>query len=206
MFKTERSPKYSSKESICRWIREQRDPGALGRGVRSDIVACTVITPIAVVVTYVCLFSSDYYNQKRFVMVPAARWTSISLLIMIGIMLVGYYLWVYSVIRLHSRLWYNWWQRECVVRYIPPSMAHICCRNLESSDVNPNNTPVSVASSSNGGVEIIHTETLFSEIQDSGQSEADGIFQNNLEETVIDIEEENEERDDDSAVLKETVL
>ncbi|VEN52655.1 unnamed protein product [Callosobruchus maculatus] len=39
---------------------------------------------------------------------------------MIGIMLMGYYFWVYSVIRMHARMWYNWWQRTCDVRYIAP--------------------------------------------------------------------------------------
>ena len=24
-------------------------------------------------------------------------------------------------------MWYNWWQRDCVVRYIPPSNTQICC-------------------------------------------------------------------------------
>lgn len=145
VFRTERSPKYTSQQSIWRWLKSHRSAGGIGRGVRSDIIACTVITPVAIIITYVCLFSSDYYNQKKFVMVPAARWTSVSLLIMIGIMLIGYYLWVYSVIRLHSRMWYNWWQRECVVRYIPPSTAHICCNNPVET-VNPNNTPISVES------------------------------------------------------------
>lgn len=73
-------------------------------------------------------------------MVPGARWASVSLLIMIAIMLIGYYVWVYSVIRLHSRLWYNWWQRECIVTYIPPNTAHIYCHTIET--INPSNTPV----------------------------------------------------------------
>lgn len=71
---------------------------------------------MAVVVTYVCLYSSEYYGQQKFSQIPAAKWTSISLLVMIAIMLFGYYLWVHSVIRLHARMWYNWWQRSCVVR------------------------------------------------------------------------------------------
>ncbi|XP_044269524.1 E3 ubiquitin-protein ligase MARCHF3-like [Tribolium madens] len=181
VFRTERSPKYTSQQSIWRWLRSHRSPGGIGRGVRSDIIACTVITPVAIIITYVCLFSSDYYNQKKFIMVPAARWTSVSLLIMIGIMLIGYYLWVYSVIRLHSRMWYNWWQRECVVRYIPPSTAHICCHNpMETA--NPNNTP---------------TE----DNEDARSRQETEIEQNNLERHI----EEAEERggNPDSAVVIE---
>nr|CAI5841304.1 unnamed protein product [Callosobruchus analis] len=116
-FKTERTPRYTSRQSVWQWIR---NPSGLATAVRSDIVACAVITPLAIVITYVCLFSSEYYNQKKFSNVPAARWTSVSLLVMIGIMLIGYYLWVYSVIRMHARMWYNWWQRTCDVRYIAP--------------------------------------------------------------------------------------
>ena len=127
MFRTERLPKYTPRQSIWRWVRTHRAPRGITRGVRSDIIACTVITPVAIIITYACLYSSDYYNEKKFVLLPAARWTSLSLLIMIGIMLIGYYLWVYSVIRMHSRMWYNWWQRDCVVRYIPPSNTQICC-------------------------------------------------------------------------------
>ncbi|XP_030755488.1 E3 ubiquitin-protein ligase MARCH3-like [Sitophilus oryzae] len=139
IFKTERTPKYKSSKSIWKWLLYgSRYPG---QGVRGDIIACTVITPLAIIVTYVCLYSSEYYSQQKFSQIPAARWTSISLLIMIVIMLFGYYLWVYSVIRLHARMWYNWWQRSCVVRYIPPSSISLHTGNDEHIGLVPNNTP-----------------------------------------------------------------
>lgn len=34
-------------------------------------------------------------------------------------------MWTYSVIRMHARIWYSWWQRTCDVRYIPPSIVNI---------------------------------------------------------------------------------
>ncbi|XP_076252903.1 E3 ubiquitin-protein ligase MARCHF3-like [Rhynchophorus ferrugineus] len=139
IFKTERTPKYTSPKSIWKWLLYgSRYPG---QGVRGDIVACTIITPLAIIVTYVCLYSSEYYSQQKFAQVPAARWTSISLLVMIVVMLFGYYLWVYSVIRLHARMWYNWWQRSCVVRYIPPSTVTLHNRTDEHMVLVPNNTP-----------------------------------------------------------------
>ncbi|XP_023019305.1 E3 ubiquitin-protein ligase MARCHF3 isoform X2 [Leptinotarsa decemlineata] len=119
IFKTERTPRFTSSRSIWYWCRHP--PTGAAQGVRNDILACGIITPLAIVITYVCLFSSEYYNQQKFSNVPAARWTSVSLLVMIGIMLIGYYMWVYSVIRMHARMWYNWWQRTCDVRYIPHS-------------------------------------------------------------------------------------
>lgn len=85
-------------------------------------------------VTYVCLFSADYYNQKKFSHIPAAKWTSISLLVMVSIMLMGYYMWIFMVIRYHSRAWYYCWQRDCVVRYLPPSRDDLNCDH-EAVDV-----------------------------------------------------------------------
>lgn len=128
VYRTERSPKYTARRSIWQWFRHP--PQNLGfhvRGLRSDLLACTLLTPLAIVVTYVCLFSADYYNQQKFSNIPAAKWTSVSLLVMVSIMLMGYYLWVYMVIRYHSRVWYYWWQRDCVVRYLPPSSGDVSC-------------------------------------------------------------------------------
>jgi len=138
-FKTDRTPKYTSFKSIWYWLRF--GPRYPGTGVRGDVIACTIITPLAIIVTYVCLYSSEYYSQQKFSQIPAARWTSVSLLVMIGVMLFGYYLWVYSVIRLHARMWYNWWQRSCVVRYIPPSTISLHTRTEEQVVPVPNNTP-----------------------------------------------------------------
>lgn len=126
VYETERVPKYTAKESIWQWIRHQ--PQNLGfrvRRIRCDLIACAILTPLAVVITYICLFSADYYNQQKYSNIPTARWTSISLLIMIAIMLFGYYIWVYVVVGYHGRMWYYWWQRECIVRYIPPSRRSI---------------------------------------------------------------------------------
>ncbi|KAF2896834.1 hypothetical protein ILUMI_09344 [Ignelater luminosus] len=130
VYRTERTPKYTARQSIWRWFRHQ--PLNIGfhvRGLRSDVLACAILTPLAIVITYVCLFSADYYNQKKFSNIPAAKWTSVSLLVMISIMLMGYYLWVYMVIRYHGRVWFYCWQRECVVRYIAPSSQNICCHH-----------------------------------------------------------------------------
>lgn len=120
VYETERVPKYTAKESLWQWVHHQPHLGIRVRHIRCDIVACSILTPLAVVITYICLFSADYYSQQRFESIPTARWTSISLLIMIAIMLFGYYIWVYVVVGYHGRMWYYWWQRECIVRYIPP--------------------------------------------------------------------------------------
>ncbi|KAF5300570.1 hypothetical protein FQA39_LY11116 [Lamprigera yunnana] len=127
VYRTERTPKYTAKESIWRWFRNHsQNPGFPVRGLRSDLYVCAILTPLAIILTYVCLFSADYYNQKKFANVPAVRWTSISLLLMISIMIFAYYLWAYMRIKYYGRTWYYCWQRDCVVRYISPSVESLC--------------------------------------------------------------------------------
>lgn len=58
-------------------------------------------------------------------------------------MLMGYYLWVYMVIRYHGRVWYYCWQRECIVRYIAPSSQTICCHdNIQNIEIATTNDVV----------------------------------------------------------------
>lgn len=139
IYKTERTPKYSPKQSIWRWFRyPPQNLGVHVRGPRSDLLVCTLLTPLAILVTYICLFSADYYNQEKFANIPAAKWTSVSLLVMVSIMLMGYYLWVYMVVKYHSRVWYHFWQRDCVVRYLEPSGDDLNCGHeaIETDDGN----------------------------------------------------------------------
>lgn len=133
VYETEKVPRYSAKQSVWQWLRHQRQSPPIGPGapahaaqlrtrqIRCDLIACAILTPLAIIVTYICLFSADYYNQQRYASAPTARWTSLSLLVLIAIMLFGYYLWVYVVVGYHGRMWYYWWQREWVVRYIQPT-------------------------------------------------------------------------------------
>lgn len=173
-------PKLSTMQAIWFWCKYA--PGGCTKGIRSDILACTIITPLAVVITYVCLFSSEYYSQRKFMNVAAAKWTSLSLLVMIVIMLIGYYFWTYSVIRMHARLWYNWWQRTCDVRYIPPSEVQVpllenrqplvvsasreneAILNIERT-VDPNNTLVQMVQT-NICSKITQTEDFYEDISE----------------------------------------
>lgn len=137
VYETEKVPRYSAKQSVWQWLRHQRQSPPLGPGapaqvaqmrtrqIRCDLIACAILTPLAIIVTYICLFSADYYNQQRYASAPTARWTSLSLLVLIAIMLFGYYLWVYVVVGYHGRMWYYWWQREWIVRYIQPTAAAV---------------------------------------------------------------------------------
>lgn len=87
---------------------------------------------------------------------PAARWTSVSMLVMVGIMLTGYYLWAYSVIRMHARIWYSWWQRTCNVRYIPPNSIELS--NLVDTEANISSQAPNVSSRASSEDEISHAQ------------------------------------------------
>lgn len=82
---------------------------------------------------------------------------------MIALLLFGYYLWVYVVVGYHGRTWYYWWQRECIVRYIPP-ISNSCCEI--SSPINNQteiNTPSDVENNTfnnNNGAVVIYVNSI----------------------------------------------
>lgn len=118
---TERATRYTASEAICKWLRNtDEDYDFPGRNIRTDIVVCCMLTPFAFVGSGLCILTADYYSNERFSKIPAARWTSISLLLMIGIVVLGYYLWVYMVIKYHGQMWYAWWQRDSIVKVLEP--------------------------------------------------------------------------------------
>lgn len=121
-FTTERKTKYTVGKSLCVWLRYRSSQFAFPiRDLKGDIISCSVLSPIALGLIYICLLSADYYNQTEFAMVPAAQWTSLSVMMMGLIMLIGFFIWIYLVIRYHSRVWYFWWQRETIVEvYLKP--------------------------------------------------------------------------------------
>lgn len=79
---------------------------------------------------------------------------------MIALLLFGYYLWVYVVVGYHGRTWYYWWQRECIVRYIPP-ISNSCC---EISSPVTNQTEINTQSEAentiNNGAVVIYVNSL----------------------------------------------
>ncbi|KAF5301200.1 hypothetical protein FQR65_LT08935 [Abscondita terminalis] len=167
VYRTERTPKYTARESIWRWFRyHPQNAGFPIRGLRNDIFACSILTPLAIIITYVCLFSADYYNQKKFANIPAAKWTSVSLLVMLSIMIIGYYLWVYMIIKYHGKAWYYCWQRDFMVRYIPPS---VCFSNdIEDIEITPNSEEdVVTLPRQNNEMDVVIPEPIVISIDDS---------------------------------------
>lgn len=58
------------------------------------------------------------------------------------------------VIRYHGRVWYYWWQRDCVVRYLPPSEMNINnCQEATEGGVIENSNSINTLEGTN--VEII---------------------------------------------------
>ncbi|CAG9769914.1 unnamed protein product [Ceutorhynchus assimilis] len=135
-FTTERTPKYTSTKSIWTWFKcGSRHPA---RSLRGDVIACGIVNPLTIIVTYICLYSSEYYDHQRFS--SPSKWTAVCLLLVIGILFFGYYLWASSVLRTYSLMWYSWWQRSCIVRYIAPSTISLNSRTEDQVHV-PNNSP-----------------------------------------------------------------
>lgn len=62
---------------------------------------------------------------------------------------------------MHARLWYNWWQRTCEVRYIPPSSINITVGTPSAVLTGHPNTPT---------VDLIEDESESGIVASGGES------------------------------------
>ena len=117
-YQTVRTPKYTVIYSIYYWIFIDKNP-QYHRGLKSDFIVFTVLTPIAFIGVYSCIIAADFYSKEPHKYSPASRWTTISLLVMVVLLTFAYYLWVAVTIRFHMRIWYMWWQSNNIVKVTP---------------------------------------------------------------------------------------
>ena len=116
VFDTERIPKYKAIESIKKYFRNQPiDIGFQIRDVRNDFAIFLAFSPVALFILYVSVLGADYYSQEKFIQIPAALWSSTSILIVVSLLFFSYNMWLYAIVRYHRKFWFYWWQRESIV-------------------------------------------------------------------------------------------
>ncbi|KAJ4440024.1 hypothetical protein ANN_08155 [Periplaneta americana] len=116
---TECVVRYSIQKALWLWISmKDTARGRHVRGLWSDVAITVIITPITFGSIYFCVIAADFYSKDQFANMPPTKFTTFMLLFMIGIIALGYYLWMYLAFQYHARAWYNWWQSQLNVRII----------------------------------------------------------------------------------------
>ncbi|KAJ9575795.1 hypothetical protein L9F63_007336, partial [Diploptera punctata] len=121
-FETECVVHYTLGKSILIWLfKKDRSHGFNVRGLWTDLAIAAFITPITLGAIYFCVLAADYYSKDTMAELPPAKFTTFMLLLMVGIIALGYYLWMYLAMQYHGRNWYNWWQSQVTVKIVFPA-------------------------------------------------------------------------------------
>ncbi|XP_033217209.1 E3 ubiquitin-protein ligase MARCH2-like [Belonocnema kinseyi] len=124
-FQVERTPRYRALQSIPVWLclGNQRHRISV-RNLHSDVLRCLLVTPLTVACSYVCVVAADFYSQNQtYDNFPPARWTTYSLLAMMTLIIFSYFVWMYTAIGYHQRVWFYWWQKTSAVKVTLPLVA-----------------------------------------------------------------------------------
>lgn len=122
-FQVERTLRYRVIESIVIWLclKQQRQRNYV-HNLHSDLLRCIIVTPLTIACSYICIIAADFYSQNNYDHFPPARWTTYSLLAMISLILFSYFVWTYTAIQHHQKIWYYWWQRTSKVKVTLPEI------------------------------------------------------------------------------------
>ena len=116
-FETECVVHYTLKKSISVWLfKRDRSQGLNVRRLWTDVIIGIFITPITLGAIYFCVFAADFYSKDRMIDLPPAKFTTFMVLLMVGMIALGYYLWMYLAVQYHVRNWYAWWQTQITIR------------------------------------------------------------------------------------------
>ncbi|KAK0075921.1 hypothetical protein PV325_006173 [Microctonus aethiopoides] len=116
-FDVERTPRYRALRSIAVWLCMKHDEHQLFvRSLSVDIIRCMIVTPLTIGSSYICIVAADFYSTNNYDNFPPARWTTYSLLAMMILLISSYFIWMYTTIQYHQKVWFYWWQKTSIVR------------------------------------------------------------------------------------------
>ena len=116
-FDIERTLRYKALHSIVIWLcLSQQQHQLYVRSLRVDVLRCVIITPVTIACSYVCVVAADFYSTNNYENFPPAKWTTYSLLAMMTLLILSYFVWMYMAIQYHQRVWFYWWQKTSIVR------------------------------------------------------------------------------------------
>lgn len=119
VFRIERTPRYKVFRSIVVWLcLNQNEHQMYVRNVKTDLLRCLVVTPVTIACVYICVVAADFYAMNNYDNFPPARWTTCSLLSMMALLILSFFVWIYMVLQYHQKAWFYWWQKTSNVKIV----------------------------------------------------------------------------------------
>lgn len=124
-FRVERTPRYNVLRSVIVWLWLNQDHQMYVRSVKADLLRCLLITPVTIACSYICVVAADFYGMNNYDNFPPARWTTYSLLSMMALLILSYFVWIYMTLQYHQKAWFHWWQKTSSVKIVDLTSGNI---------------------------------------------------------------------------------
>lgn len=118
-FRMERTPRYKVLRSVGVWLcLNQNEHQIYVRNVKADLLRCLIVTPVTIACSYICVVAADFYARNNYDNFPPARWTTYSLLSMMALLILSFFVWIYMALQYHQKAWFYWWQKTSSVKIV----------------------------------------------------------------------------------------
>lgn len=118
-FRMERTPRYKVLRSVVVWLcLNQNEHQIYVRNVKADLLRCLIVTPVTIACSYICVVAVDFYAMNNYDNFPPARWTTYSLLSMMALLILSFFVWIYMALQYHQKAWFYWWQKTSSVKIV----------------------------------------------------------------------------------------
>ncbi|KAG5305579.1 MARH3 ligase, partial [Acromyrmex insinuator] len=117
-FRMERTPRYKVLRSVIIWLCLNHNDQMYVRNVKADLLRCLIVTPVTIACSYICVVAADFYAMNNYDNFPPARWTTYSLLSMMALLILSFFVWIYITVRYHQKAWFYWWQKTSSVKIV----------------------------------------------------------------------------------------
>ncbi|XP_066250344.1 E3 ubiquitin-protein ligase MARCHF3-like [Euwallacea similis] len=104
--------RYTFCESLTLWICHPRNR----RHIRSDLIVVALLTLVTSGLLFICTYGMDYFGYQAEQESIDKAWIKLTLVSFLVVIILGYLIAVYLLLRDHLVPWYHWWTRTMNIR------------------------------------------------------------------------------------------
>lgn len=130
-FSAVQTQRYKLFEAIRMWVRHPRNRGH----VQSDLLISILLTIVTVGLIAVCLLGMHYFVLEGKKLGITRGWTRGAIGFFLSVIVVGYVVTLYLLIRDQVVPWYNWWKNTVDIRLLlTPSVTTVSAKSFRDRE------------------------------------------------------------------------
>ncbi|KAL3288983.1 hypothetical protein HHI36_003426 [Cryptolaemus montrouzieri] len=106
--------RYGFLEGIRLWVRHPRNRNH----VRSDCLIAFLLTIVTLGLVVICLIGMDYFLIEGIKLGLSKMWTKSFIVSFLGVVMMGYIVTMYLIVKDQFVPWYNWWKNTLNIRLL----------------------------------------------------------------------------------------